>query len=327
MKAIDSNYKPKFFINQLSNETANQRKNIQYHYTSPNGLLSIIKNKSLRFTDIRFLNDKSESLYLVKVICDYFAENKQKYSIIEEAFNRLIGANDISKLQKLKISNIEYKVPSSYHKRRHFVFCMCDNCDELNMWNYYVNNGSYQGYNIGFNINSLMHTFYTDNKNPILHKNFSVNYGKVLYDKKSQFSEIDNKFQELEIRYKFNYQIEALSTELLNYIDSFCAFFKHPKFEGEKESRIVIETPDNYLHSPNFDFPQLTNNLMRYDFYTKNGLIIPCLYVKINSDSFSRITVSPIMEAEITQNSIRELVSTEGIKGCSVYQSKIPIRF
>lgn len=69
------------------------------------------------------------------------------------------------------------------------------------------------------------------------------------------------------------------------------------------------------------------NKKMKYDFYTKNGLIIPCLYVKINKQSFSRITVSPIMEAEITKMSIRELLSTNGYKGCRVYQSTIPIRF
>lgn len=28
------------------------------------------------------------------------------------------------------------------------------------------------------------------------------------------------------------------------FIDSFCAFFKHPKFEDEKEFRIVIEIAD-----------------------------------------------------------------------------------
>ena len=111
------------------------------------------------------------------------------------------------------------------------------------------------------------------------------------------------------------------------FIDSFCAFFKHPKFEDEKEFRIVIEIADAIIPRTDNHFVGPYNKKMKYDFYTKNGLIIPCLYVKINKQSFSRITVSPIMEAEITKMSIRELLSTNGYKGCRVYQSTIPIRF
>lgn len=50
-----------------------------YHYTSPDGLSGIIKNKSLWFTDCAYLNDMNEFNYILeplikawKKICDEY---------------------------------------------------------------------------------------------------------------------------------------------------------------------------------------------------------------------------------------------------------------
>lgn len=40
-----------------------------YHYTSPEGLVSIFKNKTFRFTDCQFFNDKLEYNYIKKPLC------------------------------------------------------------------------------------------------------------------------------------------------------------------------------------------------------------------------------------------------------------------
>ena len=37
---------------------------LMFHYTSPSGLLSILENNEVFFTDIRFLNDKSEDIHI-----------------------------------------------------------------------------------------------------------------------------------------------------------------------------------------------------------------------------------------------------------------------
>ena len=190
--------------------------------------------------------------------------------------------------------------------------------------NYYVNNGVYQGYNIGFNVQELIRSF--DVEEDIL-DSFLVYYGNVLYKKAEQYKFLKNRFKKLEEVHKNDENLNHLTIKLRMFIDSFCAFFKHPKFEEEKEFRIVIEIADARIPRTDNHFVGPYNKKMKYDFYTKNGLIIPCLYVKINKQSFSRITVSPIMEAEITKMSIRELLSTNGYKGCRVYQSTIPIRF
>lgn len=114
------------------------------------------------------------------------------------------------------------------------------------------------------------------------------------------------------------------------YIDTFCAFFKNSKFSDEKEFRIVIEINDfkvNEINKNSKNYIGSNNKDIKYDFCIKNGIIVPFLTVKLIRDSFKRITISPIMESQITQESIRELLNANGYKGCKVYQSIIPIRF
>ena len=54
-------------------------KNITYHYTSPEAFLSIVQNQSVRFTDVRFLNDKTEGIYFVKALLDFLDKNQGRY--------------------------------------------------------------------------------------------------------------------------------------------------------------------------------------------------------------------------------------------------------
>ena len=47
---------------------------------------------------------------------------------------------------------------------------------------------------------------------------------------------------------------------------------------------------------------------MKYDFKTKQGIIVPFLRIKITKESVSRICLSPIVEYDIARNSVRELL-------------------
>ena len=51
---------------------------IVYHYTSPEAFLSIIRSHTLRFTDIHYLNDKSEGIYFTKLLLDFMDEYHDK---------------------------------------------------------------------------------------------------------------------------------------------------------------------------------------------------------------------------------------------------------
>lgn len=62
---------------------------IVYHYTSPEAFLSIVQGKSVRFSDLRYMNDKSESFFFVKRLLEFCDENKEKYQhfIVKQIFN------------------------------------------------------------------------------------------------------------------------------------------------------------------------------------------------------------------------------------------------
>lgn len=49
------------------------------------------------------------------------------------------------------------------------------------MWNYYVNGGNYQGYNVGITVNSILKSFSVLKK-----ENIELLYGKVLCNKLEQ---------------------------------------------------------------------------------------------------------------------------------------------
>lgn len=62
-------------------------KKIRYHYTSPSAFLSIIDKRQIRFfTDIRYLNDKSEGVYLINLIINFFENIRMNTNILENCF-------------------------------------------------------------------------------------------------------------------------------------------------------------------------------------------------------------------------------------------------
>ena len=62
------------------------------------------------------------------------------------------------------IDAVKNGIKYHYNNDRAFVFCTSIDGDSLSMWNYYVNNGFYQGYNIGFNMQKLLKSFDTEDK-------------------------------------------------------------------------------------------------------------------------------------------------------------------
>ena len=222
-----------------------------------------------------------------------------------------------------------------YKPTRKFVFCLSRDSDSLNMWNYYVRNGAYQGYNIGFNIPKLLKTFDTPDEHKL--DSFSVYYGNVLYNKKDQFTEILHFFAETEqnlkkAQTKSNPEIAESVVKYIfrSQLDTYGVFFKHPKFQQEKEFRIVIDIYDEHIPRKKGDaekyFGKNNKNLME-GFYTRNGMIIPFLGVTLPEDCISKMTISPITEFDVTKSSLHEVLKISGFKKVKVEQSDIPIRY
>ena len=306
---------------------------IVYHYTSPDGFLGILSGQSLRFTDISYMNDRSEGIYFVKVLLDYLAKNENRFPLCEDVINNLLDKNSFDDIRRLNITKIKYnpKWNNKHKPVRSFVFCTCSDADSLNMWNYYVKNGSYQGYNIGIRVESFLE--YIGRMLPN-NDSTSVYYGRVLYNLKKQEEEIEQLLINMEDDMDESLRNDTANMDVMmwylkRYIELYGVFYKHPKFEGEKEYRFVIEAEEKDGYRLPFDSKEVNNEgkSIKEDFCVKNGIIAPYLTVPFGRDTISRVYISPMTEFDIAKRSIKELSYRKNYRVFAIYQSKIPIRY
>ncbi len=111
-----------------------------YHYTSPEGLKGIFDTSSLFASDMYFLNDSSEGMYVI--------------SLIEENIDRLCKSeNELKRYVEKELRLIK---SGKWQEQIHnYIISFSQNGDSLEMWNYYTKGNSIQGYNIGFDIDKL----------------------------------------------------------------------------------------------------------------------------------------------------------------------------
>ena len=303
-----------------------------YHYTSPEAYHSIINSGFVRFSDIDYMNDKSETVYAIKVLLDFLDKHPNDYFFTRDVLSVLINKQFYSDIQNLKVSNIIFNdIPTlNYAKHRSFLFCLSTKKDSLNMWNYYVQNGHYEGFAIGFNLHKFLKTFDTHSDKEL--DGFLVYHGKVLYREDWQLNAIKNIVDYIEsLKTKAIDPILPFAAALLrNKLESEGLFIKHPEFSTEQEYRIVIQIVENRIpHSENEanKYFGINNKFMCEDFCARKGLIVPFLKVKIPEEAITKTIVSPITEFTLAEKGVKEFLSVKGFNNVVVEQSKIPIRF
>lgn len=311
---------------------------IVYHYTSPDAFLSIVQGRSVRFSDIRYMNDKSESFFFVKRLLEFCEENKEQYQHFTDVVNELLKENSYSAIKKLKAQDIRYtEFPGlKMGKQRNFIFCTSNDADSLNMWNYYASGGKYTGYNIGFSVQRFLKTFDTNQERTV--DSFIIYYGNVLYKKKQHFEAIEELAQTVErfiAKKPSDQAMQRAAISVQKHIELHGPFFKDKSFKSENEFRFLVSIaekniPHNEDEAKKY-FGQY-NQKLQEGFCIKNGLVVPFIKVSIPEHSISRITMAPMTEYEIAKSSIKELLNVNGLRGendaeVPIFQSKIPIRF
>lgn len=302
---------------------------VKYHYTSPEAFLSILQNRYVRFSDVRFMNDTAEKINFVKVLLEFLEDNPTRYHALREVSNTLLRENNFDEIKNLKTSGINYTTVKGfpYREMRIFLFCSSGHTDALNMWNYYVNNGHYEGYNIGINMEKFLDTFDTGNTEEL--DSFEIRYGNVLYKKADQYKKIERLAERIEDNID-EIQIEHLALSLRQYIETEGLFFKNKAFEAENEFRIIMSIANDHIPHSTADAEKYfgDNNKMMYEgFCTKKGLVVPYLNIKLPIDAISRITTAPMTEHDLAKLSVREVLNIGKYQGVQIHSSKIPIRF
>lgn len=114
--------------NLLSNSKLAFRKNTKtrsiFHYTSIGGLQGILSSKTLRFTNIKYMNDKDEIVAGLDSMAKACNASEEERDNLRSAF-------------------------ASYGAQT-FVCCFSLEDDSLPLWNYYTKEINNQGYNIEF---------------------------------------------------------------------------------------------------------------------------------------------------------------------------------
>lgn len=309
-----------------------------FHYTSIGGLHGILSSKTLRFTNIKYMNDKDE------IIAGLDSMAKEYNASVE----------DREKLRSAFIS----------HGTQTFVCCFSLEDDSLPMWNYYTKEINNQGYNIEFDDKKLVESILKNN--PIL-DGCGFAFGNVDYskDNDSEYSKIitseilssmelsisklfyavakgafvsnvdesalkdwEEKISQIEKKQKHNnlpiyfYNGEKCSFEK-NPSGDYLYFIKRDCFRQEKEFRIVISVPDELL-------PKMAEENV-YKFHVSNGVLVPFIELKFSEDVVKSLTISPTVQSDLVELSIQDFMEycQYDIQDFSEFikHSKVPVRF
>lgn len=139
--------------------TQEKEPEILWHYTTLNGFINIVENKTLHFGNIHYMNDPSEGYLLRKKLGSEIKKQK-----IDEYFSNKEGqefsAEDIIK------NTIDYLTKL----QPQFVFSFSSIEDSLEMWRAY--SGDANGFAIGFNRKKLLAS---------IESKYCYKYSKVFY--------------------------------------------------------------------------------------------------------------------------------------------------
>ena len=113
--------------------------NCLYHYTSFHGLEGIFESKSLFCTDVKFLNDTSEFVYVFK--------------LAEKYLNSLRKCNELKEEEIQRLKMMPQSLDWPFEATKWFVFSFSNDPDSLSQWRAY---GSGSGVSIGFDYENII---------------------------------------------------------------------------------------------------------------------------------------------------------------------------
>ncbi len=282
-----------------------------YHYTSQAGLLGIIQSRQLWATNLLFLNDSTELNYALKLIQKNITALKPELPSSEHHFFDSMGEDFES-------------INSSYAQSLDgiYICSFSENDNQLSQWRGYCPDAG--GFSIGFDFRSSLHEVVKEQK---------FNLVKCVYDESSQELFVRKFLNEQLRNFHQEQDVFKLSSKAWNDFLTLAPVLKHPKFEEEREWRLVSE-------------PMLFTGV---NYRVGKSMLIP--YVNINLDNknekapdlkralscISEIWVGPTPHPELSKISLENMLRSEKIfpldesagrpvQKCDVRISGIPYR-
>jgi len=248
------------------------------HYTNTQGLLGIIQSKTLRATNIKFLNDEHEFIHALelirRLITDIDPSRAAPHEMIFNEFREKI----ISKVTLLDQATSESIFTLSFSQKT----------DLLSQWRGYCPNND--GYCLEIDTDKI--------KISALAKFDECHFFQCIYDnekKKDQLRNILNKYW-LQYRDGNDTQKGTAVEDLRREILLLASHFKHPAFEEESEHRVVIFL--NFMPDTNVKFRQ-----GRFS-------IIPFIEIDIEHADITKIIIGPTIRKDLAERGLRCFLET-----------------
>lgn len=268
---------------------------IIYHYTSADTLPYIMLKSGvkLRFTDYRFLNDTSEG--------------KEVPNLFNSVLDDLLQNNKIDQefCSEVKRQYEKHTLPQM------LVACFSQESDLLPMWNYYLKNGKFEGYNLGFSF-------------PEYDLNSGLMKAKVIYEDKEK----ERIIRSIIVKYAENEgTISEKCEKLIQKIHFLALVMKNKCFSHEKEIRLIL----NYdMASHIQDNSNLGLTFEKIKFRSKNGILQPYCDVEFSDKSIVQsCCVAPTLNYSLSQLGITTFLESNeyDLSQISLNQSELPVRF
>jgi len=272
-----------------------------YHYTSVEGLLGILDNRTIWVTKSDFLNDYSELVYLRQVYAELLDRLKAERDEMAESgpFYRM-----------LKAAGDRLDDPAWLQEQELFVLSLTHHGDSYTMWS---NFSGHHGYNIQIDCKALIGIWESEGIKPLCR-------GMIVYDREEQAGML---YRELQAVYRAwqpggaaedgTAQAGELVDGMLERFKIYGIFFKDACFLEEREYRIVFTAGRDGVK-----------------FRLRNGAVIPYIEVPAGSRATNPIydiTIGPKLNIDIAEKGMAYYLRVKGYEGARVIRSRIPLRY
>lgn len=248
-----------------------------YHYTSAAALESIIKGRTLWFTNHRHLNDSMEVQLGIDICKEIILKNKK------------------IQYKDLLIAYIDKTIEIITSEQMNYYFLSCSlNKNSLPMLRHYADDG--KGFIIGFNPDFPM-----DNEDK-LNVREKIVCAKVQYDRRrvhKDISRLVNYYQIFEKKADNNDNCLKLCRGFVTYLLLICSISKDNSFSYEEELRLIL------TDGPLFDYQLKTVNTVNTKMTEgiKNTMLNNKIIYSSSYINKKRVSTSPFLD-----NFIRELI-------------------
>lgn len=289
--------------------------NVLYHYTSLQGFIGLMQNKSIWCSHCEFLNDSSEFIHALR-----FASETTSRIFMEDdylnAFSWLISET----VHKLKLDS-----------RQIFVTSFSEKADLLSQWRGYCPQGA--GIAIGFD-KGLLNEYAT---------NHGIRLEKCLYETSTQSKLINSLIDECLSNFPSILNVSRHDYDKMNIQDR-CRY--------ELDSHLFIQQPknraevqylfDNLVENINFTAPLMkhqgfheeaewrfiaSNPTMDVNYRTSKSHLVPYLILPVIQEFpeiVKEIYIGPNPRPNKCEESIEFLLKTGNFKNIEIHRSKIP---